>query len=169
MDSLAELGTLVEEQLALEQKITEAELALSKLKDEYRVISQEKIPSLLHSTGLSEVKLKDGKKLQVKHFVSCNITDMQAFVAFLEKNGDDSLVHTTFDLGKVDKANVDELFKYAYELGISAEMSQKIHPQTLNRYIKEICGVESGKGRVSLEAVQDFVHTYTYDKTVISK
>ncbi len=151
------------------EQIGELEAALEKAKATFNKISQEDIPELLHKSGLSELRLLDGSKVTVKTEVSATVKDIDDFVHFLEARGDDAIVKTSFDFGKLPTHVTKEIQQKIYaDYGILPDTKRVIHPQTLKKYIKELCGLaDDGVDGMPIGDLPKSVKVFVYNKTNI--
>ena len=169
-DTLVRVSQLVEQWLEAKAEVDRLELELSEAKGRFNQVSQKDIPEALLTTGLSEVRLADGKKVIVTDEVYASVKDYDLFSEFLDKRGDSAILKTTIELGKLPKPILKKLVKVIYDdFGILTEAIQKVHPATLNKYIRELCGI-GGKteAKMLLEDLdKNMVSTYTFHKTNI--
>lgn len=169
--SLDRLKTLCAEWQRRKEEVERLEELLSEAKQRFNKVSQEALPEFLAQSGLSEVKLDDGSKVKVTQEVSPTITDMAEFVQFLADRGESAIVKTDFSLGKVDASIVSSLQRVlAEKLGLYPEVKNTIHPATLKKYVKEVCGLGQEtvpEGCLSLQDLPPCLKVYTYFKTDI--
>lgn len=170
-DTLEYVGELANLWTKRNERVKELEYELKLAKQEFNEVSQELIPKALLNTGLSEVKLADGRKVIVTDELSASVKDYEAFGKFLDERGDSSLLKTTIEVGKIPKPIVKKLLSVMFnDFGLdSAEAVTKIHPATLKKYVKELCGV-GGKteAQMNIEDIdKDMLSIYTFNKTKI--
>lgn len=172
LERLQRLVKLYDEQLAA---VEEAEAAFEAAKKAFNKTSMEDIPEVLLGSGLSELRLADGRKVTVKEEISASVKDASAFAEFVTERGDDDVLKTTMQLGKVPDNVLNALRKLlAEQLDLYPEISQTVHNQTLKKYIKEICGVglenpeeRLGARYVPMHELPEFINVYRYYKTTI--
>lgn len=169
-DSLKRISRLAEELDSKNADIKEAKAELKELKSDAKLLSQIKLPESLQEVGMESFKMANGKTVGSKEFVSASVKDPDKFYAFLEERGDDSLMKLNLVMGKLPKSMLNAVLKLIHEkTGILAEAKMGIHPQTLNKYIKELCGVggetEAEMPLASLDP--EMVSTFTYYKTTV--
>ena len=173
--ALERLQLLVNEYDTLTDKIERAEQVLKELQTAFNKVSMEEIPSLLGGAGLSEIRLADGRKVTVKAEISASVTDPEAFAQYVTDRGDDYLLKTTMELGKLPDNVLSALRKLlATELELYPEIKQSVHPQTLKKYIREITGAgkedpeaELGTRYVPMAELPESVSIFNYFKTTI--
>lgn len=172
LERLHSLVKLYDEQA---EAVAEAETALEVAKKAFNKTALEDIPELVLSTGLSELRLSDGRKLVVKEEISPSVKDATAFAAFVTERGEDDILKTTMQLGKLPENVIKALKRLlAEQLDLYPEITQSVHPMTLKKYIKEICGVgledpvaRLGERYVPMCDLPNCVSVYRYYKTVI--
>ena len=88
-DDLKSISALAKDLNDLEAQIEEQQDVLNDLKNKYRQISEEDLPSKLEEVGMSEFKLSDGTSISVSRFYSGRITEENRDQCFhwLEENG----------------------------------------------------------------------------------
>lgn len=146
--------TLQGKMLLLEQ----AKTRLAQLADEVFKIKTEEIPSIMDQYNLSEIKLKDGSKVQIRPLVQASLPAEGAILkckdgeerhvlrerqkagfVYLRKNGAGALIKTQIkaDFGKDAEAKASKAVATLRKLGIQAEVSKGVHPQSLTAWVKE--------------------------------
>lgn len=174
LERLQRLVNLYDEQLAA---VEETEAAFEAAKKAFNKTSMEDIPEVLLGSGLSELRLADGRKVTVKEEISASVKDAPAFAEFVTERGDEDVLKTTLQLGKVPD-NVLSAIKrmLAEKLDIYPEVTQTVHSQTLKKYIKEICGVgvedpaqQLGDKYIPMHELPEFINVYRYYKTTIKR
>jgi len=177
--ALATLDHYVTEQLRLQRVVETLEDELSQKKAELTKISGELIPNVLAQYGLSEIKLKSGKKICVKQelSVSVPVNTRQQFYAFLSERKDDAIIklNVAFERMSLEKQSDLITFLSGYDYDYNIERS--VHAQTLKKYFKELLGVgvESADladglatGRyLTKEQISSFASVFPYFKTSI--
>lgn len=156
----------------LENSFENIELAtldrvLKFFKERERKLSQEVIPAILNECNLSEIVLKNGKKITVQDCVKASITLDNKKLAFI------NMVKAEENLGLDEKQalqNINSLFKSHLEIEINEKAMQylldnditydtkrDIHWATLNKYCKE--HLEAGQN------IPDGIFCFEYQKT----
>lgn len=168
-----QLARLVSRYRVLDEEVKKLEHELSEAKEAFNEISQTEIPQFLLQYGVSGVPLSTGEMLSIKQEVSASIKDMPAFAEYVTERGDDDILKTTMVLGKVP-AEIAKRIRVLLlqEFDLSADIAQTVHPQTLKKYVKELCGIgmddpedRLGDRYVPLQELPDYVSVYTYFKT----
>lgn len=138
-EELAENVRLLKQVQRQKEKV---EKRLKDLKEEERRLSMERIPSIMESTGLTELKTKDGDSVSIKDVIQATIPKRSEERAFqwLEENGAGDLIKADlvshFNREELEKAR--EIAKKVEEqFGLSVEVAQKVHPQTLSAFVRE--------------------------------
>ena len=119
------------------------------LNKEIEILRSEKIPELLARYDLSEIKLKNGKKISItqKYFCSLpknDLTKRDSSLAWVQKNNGSDIIKSTINISfskeefKAFKSTKDILFKNQ----IPFLEKEDIHPATLKAYLKE--SIEQG-------------------------
>jgi len=161
----------------LEKIIEEKELEVKLNKEELTRLSQEEIPTLLSTYGLSEIKLKSGKKVIVKKNASVSVPDdkQEAFYAFLKERDEEDIIKLHFHFSRMPTEKMVALFTFLTEGEFVYDSDRGVHSQTLKKYFKELLGIgeedqEEGiaEGRyLRKETVTDIVNIFIYFKTTI--
>ena len=150
----------------LEDKISNAEDNVKKLKEEADKISSEIIPNLLAEQGLSSLKLADGSGVEVKKSYSCTVKkdNIESAYKWLRENGLGDIIKNevavTFGKGEDNKA--EKLLNLAVQEGYEPQQKSKVEPMTLKALFRE--RVEAG-----LDMPSDSFNTFVKDQTKISR
>lgn len=152
-------------QLSIELDIAEQEERLKVRKAALRQISEIDLPDLMAEVGLSEFTLSNGKKVKIKEDLYAKIPDdkFPDAMLWLSDHGYSGLVKSTItaNFGKEELDKAELILVELREEGISAEMKQGIHPQTLKSFVKERLAAE--------EAIPfDLFGIMPFNKAVIS-
>lgn len=177
---MEQLSSLAKEQLKWEERVKMLEEKLETAKKQVLKISGELIPQLLATSGLSEVKLDTGEKVVVKKGLSVTYKpeDSSKLFAFLKDNNGESIIKTSFDVGKVPDGVLDKIFDFLDTTVTTYETKIGVHKATLEKFIKELTAVDKSEeerqalfaeGRIkNLEDIPEFLNVYTYSKTKVS-
>lgn len=137
----AEVARLANEQLKLEQEISELENRLALTKDLHRDISTKQLPDKLAEAGLSEIKLTNGAKITVKPFYEGNIKKDREEAAFswLRNNGHGDIIKNEIKLafGKKEDGRAQRLREYLQSHGMDFTQKESVHYQTMRAFIRE--------------------------------
>lgn len=167
---LDKLAYLVKQFKLYESHIKSLEDELKEAKARFNQVAQVELPELLLQNGLSEIKLATGEKIKVSQEIAATIKDAESFGEFLAARGDDDIMRTMLSLGKVPAPLLKKIvFTLMSEYNISPDAQQTVHPQTLKKYIKELCGIgkEDADDCLSLQDLPESISVYTYYKTTI--
>lgn len=141
-DALEKLTYLVRVLKDLNDAILDFETSITEYKARAREISQVEIPNLLAQYGLSEIKLSDGRKITVKQDCRASVKDYEAFYQFLKSRGEDHLLKTTLELGKMPAVAVQAAQKAVLQVtGVAPESKTVIAPQTLFAWVRSNIGL----------------------------
>ena len=168
-DSLEKLANLVNLLEDYNDSIADYEATLAEYKERAREISQKEIPELLAQYGLSEIKLKDGRKVTVKQDCRATVKDFDEFYAFMQARGEENLIKTTLELGKMPAVAVLAAQKAVLQAtGIAPESKTTIAPQTLFAWVRTNIGL----GKTVPDELLDKdsipgVSVYTFSETKI--
>ncbi len=147
----------------LEQQAKDAKKAFNK-------ISQELIPEAMMESGLSEIKLADGKKVSFKEDISCSIKDYNKLDEFLSARGEDGMMKITLDVGKVPKNILRMILQELSEkFEIQAVPKQFVHPATMAAYMRRLCGINGiTEAEVSVAEIDpEMVSIFRFYKTTV--
>lgn len=168
-DSLEKLYSLVNLLEDYNDSIADFEASLAEYKERAREISQKEIPELLAQYGLSEIKLKDGRKVTVKQDCRATVKDFDEFYAFMQARGEENLIKTTLELGKVPSVAVVAAQKAVLNaIGVAPESRITIASQTLFAWVRTNIGL----GKTMPDELLDKdkipgVSVYTFSETKI--
>lgn len=133
---------LAEEMVARKKLVAEAEAELKTAKTRLEEIENKELPDLLIELGLTEIKLADGSKIEVKEQIKASITAENADAAFkwLRENDFAGIIKTgvsfEFDRGDDEAANkfAGEVFE---QFGQTPAVKNTVHSMTLKSFVKE--------------------------------
>ena len=174
-DKLTQIAQLAAFQLKYEEQLAMLEAQAKEVKAKLLKISQEELPQLILGTGVSRVRLADGKEISVTQELSASVKDMRAFSKFVAERGDDAILKTTIELGKLPDNVIKAIQKwFADTLNMMPDINRTVHAQTLKKYVKELCGVgmegaeeRLGDRYIPLGQLPDYISAFTYYKTKI--
>ncbi|MEM4270978.1 MAG: hypothetical protein QXO70_02690 [Candidatus Pacearchaeota archaeon] len=164
-DKLQKLQNLVTLYKNLEKEIENLEEAISQKKKAFEEVSRVKIPSLLNSAGLSEVRLSSGEKIIVEEKIKASIADKNYLVAYnnmIKSEGGDAYAKEVVDNLFKSKAIIeasDEILEKLIEQNVPYELKRDIHWQTLVKYCRE--KLENGK------PIPEGISVFQYQETKI--
>lgn len=167
---LARIAAKAEEYKASRQRLADLEEAMKDEKKLFNKISQEDLPTLLRANGLESVTLQTGEKVSVKEDLSASIKDAEKLAKFLEERGDDALIKTTMEFGKVPAEILEHMRRtLADNYGLYPDIKQTVHSQTLAKYFRNLCGI-GGEHEAEFPLAQidpKMVTVFTFFKTTI--
>jgi hypothetical protein len=104
-DDLSEITELGKALKKLDDDIIDAEIAVSKLKQQRRTIAEEHIPELMNKHGLKLIQLDDDTKIKISEFVDARIVDPDKAFGWLEETNNDSIIKNsiTITLGRNER------------------------------------------------------------------
>jgi hypothetical protein len=171
------LAELVREYKNLQEQVQVAEDTLKLMKANFARISGEEIPAFLAQAGLTEVKLYDGSRVTVTEGISVTVKDQESFSNFLASRGEESIIKSSYNCEKLGSAERSAIANVLEKMGVAYTTDDKVHPQTLKKYFRELLGVgkqpdqiEAGiqKGEIlPREKVEVFAQVYNYLETKI--
>lgn len=172
---VAQLGAMVVRFREAEKEVAQLEEDLKNAKERFNQVSQIDIPQLLLQNGLSEIRLSTGEKLRVSQEISASVKDIDLFRDFVNERGDEDILKTTLTLGKTPHEIVDKVRRMLMEqFELMSEITTTVHPMTLKKYIKEICGIGTedaeerlGDRYVPMQELPEFIRVFSYFKTSI--
>lgn len=145
-EDLSSVGALAKRAKQLEKEIDEIESVLKERKDQQRKLLEESIPSMLQELGMKKFTMADGSTIEIKPFYGASIKEENRAVAYewLRKNGYDDIIKNTVSVrfGRNEDKLCDALINQLREQNYPVEQTEKIEPQTLKAWAKEM--VERG-------------------------
>lgn len=161
-DILTRLAELSNKQLQLEDDIIAAQRRVEQLVEHRDLISMYHIPALLDEAGVSDVRLSDGTRVQVKKSLRVSTTGRyrDKINAWLEQQGYDDIIldEVTARFGKGESALAVSLIKAANELTRSVARKRYVNAQTFAALVRELLA----KGEdVPLDEIGAFEQRFT--------
>jgi hypothetical protein len=145
-EDLSSVGALAKRAKQLEKEIDEIESVLKERKDQQRKLLEESIPAMLQELGMKKFTMADGSTIEIKPFYGASIKEENRAVAYewLRKNGYDDIIKNTVSVrfGRNEDKLCDTLINQLREQNYPVEQTEKIEPQTLKAWAKEM--VERG-------------------------
>lgn len=138
---LTTLAELVNKQISIEETITEYTECLEKLNEDLKAISEFKIPEIFDGLGLSEIKLKDGRKVSIKRGYAATISEdnKEACFEWLKETNNDGIIKhdVTVKLKKGESDDHKKIVEFIQKEGLSYEDKEHVHPATLKSFVNE--------------------------------
>jgi hypothetical protein len=145
-EDLSSVGALAKRAKQLEKEIEEIESVLKERKDQQRKLLEESIPAMLQELGMKKFTMADGSTIEIKPFYGASIKEENRAVAYewLRKNGYDDIIKNTVSVrfGRNEDKLCETLINMLREQSYPVEQTEKIEPQTLKAWAKEM--VERG-------------------------
>lgn len=145
-EDLSSVGALAKRAKQLEKEIEEIESVLKERKEQQRKLLEESIPGMLQELGMKTFTMGDGSKIEIKAYYGASIKEENRAVAYewLRKNGYDDIIKNTVSVrfGRNEDKLCETLISTLREQNYPVEQTEKIEPQTLKAWAKEM--VERG-------------------------
>lgn len=145
-DSLNSIGALAKRAKQLEKEIEELDTTVKERKEQLDKLLGEAIPGMLQELGMKNFTMNDGSTITVKPFYSASIKEEKRALAYewLRDNGYDDIIKNTVSVrfGRGEDELCDTLLSQLREHNYPVEQAQKIEPQTLKAWVKDM--VERG-------------------------
>ena len=117
------------------------EADLKAAKELARTIREQELPEAMQSANLMEIKLTDGSKISIDQFYKGNISEKNRANAhkWLVNNGHGGIIkhEITVKFGKDEDEKASNTVERLKQQGLSPEVKQGVHSQTLNAFVKE--------------------------------
>lgn len=141
-DALTRITTLAELLRQQQREVAQAEEVLRTAKEAMRRTETEDLPDLMTELQLTEIKLLDGSKVEVKPDLQCGISEERRAEAhrWLEERGFGGLIKTALivDFDRAERAAALEAAqKVAEALDRPVALENTVHPATLKSFLKE--------------------------------
>ncbi len=164
--TLKDVSFWAQEQLRVEEEIRVAEESLADLKQEFKDISQQKLPDAMRECNLAEIKLADGSKVSVQQFYSARIgkeREDEAF-AWLKANGHEDIIKNVVSVqfGRGEDESAVNVMDNLIAQGYTPQNNRKVEPMTLKAFARE--QVENGT-----DLPFDTFNVFVGQKTKITK
>jgi len=169
-DTVPKVVMLCKKRDQIQEELDNLERMLSEKKKQYNKIDQELIPEALMNSGVNRLVLADGRSVSYKPEVKASIKDHAKFVKFLERRGDDDIIKTNFDVGKLPANIINSIMKdLSDKYGLAPRVKQDVHWKTLSSYVGKICGLaKNSKASVNIgDLDKEGINTYVYNKTTV--
>ena len=141
-EQITGIAALARRAKSLEKEIEDQETELKGLKDKYRKLTEETLPEALAEMGMSSFRMEDGSSVNIKPFYSASISEARRAEAFqwLRDHGFDDIIKNTVSVrfGRKEDELCSRLLQLLGEQGFAAEQTEKVEPQTLKAWVKEM-------------------------------
>lgn len=170
VDALEAISMYAKELIEVRKELKAVEDQAKELKKHVTKFEQDLIPNAMLKVGMTSFEMKTGEKIAIKENLSCSVVDYNRLYEFLEEQGDDSLMRTSIELGKLPQNILNMVMKELknkYDLDCSHKLN--MHPSTLKAYFNRLCGIGGEvEAIVPLsELPEEMVKTFTYYKTTV--
>lgn len=162
---LGRLSALADKFQELELAVFTADNALTDAKKKLEYTSRVEIPTLLNEYGLTDIRLKNGKKIEIRDKVRPNLKKDDTLAAFnrmleLEETEEAREAVASLFTSKIVVNDVDDAVQAVLLANsIPFDVDRSIHYQTLGKYCRE--RLESGK------RIPEQVSVFQYQETQI--
>lgn len=140
-DQLNKVSSLAQYQVDLQRKIAEKDAEMKTLKEEYRKIAEDQLPSAMEELNLSKVELTDGSSVKVSRFYSAKIWEDKkegAYDWLRENNLGDIIKHNvTVSFFKSEDKKANKLKSELEQQGFAPSDKEWIEPMTLKGLARE--------------------------------
>ena len=164
VNTLGKIGAVATDIADTQEEISKLKEQLQKKEDYERKLSREVLPSLFLEVGLSELKLADGRKIQVSEYYRATpLKENRAKVhTWLRDNGFGDLVknQVTCSFGRNEDEKASGLISNLFERGFEPAQREWVEPSTLRAFVRE--QYESGR-----DLPMDLLGAYVGHKTTI--
>jgi hypothetical protein len=145
-ESLTSVSELGKQALLIEKEIEDLESVVEERKKALRNLTEERIPAAMSEIGMSKFEMSDGSVIEVKPFYSASIAADRRGEAYewLRSHGYDDIIKNTVSVqfGRGEDDNAGELINLIRKQGLMPDQAEKIEPQTLKAWVREM--VEKG-------------------------
>jgi len=138
---LDELSKLLQDLDLVNGEVEALQEHLKEAEERQKELSMGKIPDLFDELGLSVIKMKDGKVVEINRSFAATISAENKDDCFnwLRKNGHDGIIKhdLTVKLKKGEEAEVAALISDLNERGLTYSDKEHVHPMTLKAFVRE--------------------------------
>ena len=140
-EELSSISQVAQKVIDIQQEISLIEAELKAKKEELRNVSEQQLPELMQGLNLVEFTTASGFKISVENFYNAYISEANKEKAFnwLHENGHGGLIKNEISLlfGKGQDEEANALVQSLEQRGLSPNVKQGVHPQTLKAFVKE--------------------------------
>ena len=137
----AKISGTAQRLLDQDKLIEKLEADLKHAKDRARAIREQELPEAMQSANLMEIRLTDGSKISIDQFYKGNISEKNRENAhkWLVNNGHGGIIkhEIIVKFGKDEDEKAANTVERLKQQGLSPEVKQGVHSQTLNAFVKE--------------------------------
>lgn len=146
-DDLLSVAEMAQRAKAIEKELADLEKTVEEKKAALRKITEEALPARFQELGMTSFDMVDGSKITIKPFYNASIREETRGRAFewLREQGYDDIIKNQVSVrfGRKEDGLCDGLVANLREQGYPVEHTQKVEPQTLKAWAKEM--VERGR------------------------
>jgi hypothetical protein len=141
-DALRRISQLAQLMVEQQRFVETLDAQLRDAKEALRRTETEDLPELMSELGLTQIKLADGSKVEVRQDLHCGISEARRAEAhrWLEARGFGGLIKTALsvDFGREERqAAIDAARTVAGALHRDVSIEDAVHPATLKAFLKE--------------------------------
>lgn len=141
MATLEEVLQLCEELENTKDNIDLVLEELKTLKDKEKKLAERLLPEMFEELGLTELKLKSGRKISYKTTVfgkfPVSELDYSAVVSYLHNAKAENLLKTTVTVESEYREAVNEMLSLLSDKQVPFQSKESMHPQTFNKFVRE--------------------------------
>ena len=141
MINLEELVSLAEEQLGIENEISDLEDAIKDAKLRFRKVSESDIPEAMGTLGVDSIKLLNGRQIQIvkKYSATISMANKVKALQWLRENGFGGLIKRKVgaEFGKGDDEQAAHLLSELGGRNLYVYDDANVHHSTLRAFVKE--------------------------------
>jgi len=142
-DLLKRLTAAVRKQVRLETKAEKLAAQLKEVQTEIRQVSWVDIPEIMDETGLSETRLKDGTKIEIKNEIRVSTTGKyrEPINKWLEETGNEDLIKNEIaaSIAAGDTAKAEKAIKALHKAGVSqVDHKRFVNANTFAAFVREV-------------------------------
>lgn len=142
-DKLGKIANAANNLVVARNRVDDLRTQLAVAEREYNYINEIELPELMQAVGMSEFRLTNGMKLKINKVLSCKLDKNRVDEAdeWLAQNGHEGLIKHRFEIPlprTVTPLAIATLRATLEELGYGFVVNKNIHPQTLNKWAREM-------------------------------
>ena len=168
LDILEELSNYADAVVNIHKDISETEELIKGMKKEERKLSEEDIPNLMLSKGLTSISLESGETIVVTEDLTAALpkdpTNRKIVLKWLIDNGGSGMIKEEINIEEPEKL----LLTYLIDNRIPFDKIFNVHHATLKSFLKSKLGITKGSlQEVELGDIPKEVNVFVYRKTKI--
>lgn len=155
--TLADIMSAADELIALKDQISTLNEKLQLYRKRQDVLEQEVVPQALLWNGVTELKLKDGRKIKTKEEASSSIEDSDELEILLTQKGAEHLMSFTLEFKGLNKAQRQKVLDAIDKLKYERKTKFGANHQSLSAWVRDALGL-----RVTDEERQEGIQNGLY-------